>query len=783
MINGFLKRKFFSLLIIFAVTVFLIALACGIVSKDLVTQEKVILLIRKHDLRGNSSLEKGYEFLYLFANWLEVIFQRFDTLFPFFPSFLKTMIWTQSFLNILILLPILLVFSIIFLFLKKIAVRILLIGILIWYVFPINQWISRIYDNKIVDYGLNITSPFRQQNTWIWGGDRLNEGYYPYTGFKFNWKQKHKVGKAELKISSLGHYQLFVNGRYVGHGPSFAVYPRVYYDTYNIAEYVLSGENEIKVIVNYISEETHEYYHYSQPGLMVGGLIKDGIIYRSLSDWRFWKVASLTDWKNSQRISADAGYAETIDLTSFPKEYRKASIIKLGEYRLEPRPLPLLIQRKENPPFNKNILNLGSFSTGYLQINSQLKNPCSVMINWLVKNQKINDSYSNQSDRINLPPGNSSWTQFSRRSGESIYIDSSNCQGNLIPSFIHVGMPFDLPKYTYSGIVLDENIFKISLNSLVNNVQNHFEDCVEREKAMYIGDAYQVSKCLAVSGNGVLIKEMIRRFAQRQEKNGIIPSMTPSSTKQYIPSYTLQWVVWLSWYVNKYNDTNFVQEMKPNVVNVMNWTIRNESPNGFLTNSLNEQYWWNFIDWTLIDSPLAYQTALQVWYYRALNAAASMFYGVDNAGLIYQQKAEKLKKELTNLAYDETTGLFANSFNDKNKTGYGLVTNSLAGTAELFPSQRESKNAFSGFFKRGDVYTNNPFSQSWVVEWLLNNRDYNHALSLIRGYWGSMVNNGASSIYETYSPNGSEQGSYSHAWGCGPVYFYQELAKLQEDKE
>jgi len=343
-------------------------------------------------------------------------------------------------------------------------------------------------------------------------------------------------------------------------------------------------------------------------------------------------------------------------------------------------------------------------------------------------------------------------------------------------------MPFDALKYTYSGIALDENIFKISLNSLINNVQNHFEDCVEREKAMYVGDAFQVSKCLAVSGNGGLIKEMIRRFAQRQEENGMIPSMTPANVKQYIPSYSLQWVVWLSWYVKEFNDNNFAMEMKPCLIKLMNWASRRESAlNGLLSNSLGEQDWWDFIDWTPIDSSLAYQTALQIWYYRALEAASGI-YGVDNAAE-YHQKAEKLKQGLINLAYDKRLGLFADSFNNEQKAGFGLITNSLAGMVGLFPNKSESANAYAYLAKQGNIYTDSPYSQSWVIEWLLNNHDYNQALSLIRGYWGSMVNNGASSVYETYRPIKGESGSYSHAWGCGPLYFYQKLARPQEDKK
>ena len=54
-----------------------------------------------------------------------------------------------------------------------------------------------------------------------------------------------------------------------------------------------------------------------------------------------------------------------------------------------------------------------------------------------------------------------------------------------------------------------------------------------------------------------------------------------------------------------------------------------------------------------------------------------------------------------------------------------------------------------------------------------------HALKLLRDYWGEMVNEGADTFWELYNPldpdespyGGTIVNSYCHAWSCAPAYF------------
>lgn len=211
--------------------------------------------------------------------------------------------------------------------------------------------------------------------------------------------------------------------------------------------------------------------------------------------------------------------------------------------------------------------------------------------------------------------------------------------------------------------------------------------------------------------------------------------------------------------------------MWPSVNKVMTWLHDNESPQGLL-----DSKWWVFIDWTHIDRSKRYTTALQIWYYQALRSAASIAKEAGQSETEYSQRADILLTNLLKYGLDKKTGTFADSFSyDEQSKSKGLVTNSLAGMINIFP-QGTSDKAVRQF--EDNLYTADPFSESWVIEWLLNAGKKDLALKTMRGYWGGMVRDGATAIYETYTPGiHKDPTSYSHAWGCGPIYLYERLSR------
>lgn len=771
-----MKRGIIIFALILTVLLILQFLSSKIFSSNLMYWEEAILIERKFRLGAEIVLNKELNNIYLIFDFLSKLLNSLDSNILFFPSKLKIFIWDVNFIHTMISLPVLILLSFLLIWKKIKEMKILLIiFIIVWFI-PLGYVTDKTGDYFINKTGFNIKLPWSSDTVWIWSGERYKKD--AYTIFEYKWKQKNENSpKANIKISCLGHYQLFINDKSIYNGPSFAILPRIYLDTLDIKNHIGKGENKINIICNFINKPVHEYFFYPEPALLVGGGIEDGLWEYNLADNRLWLSSPLTNYSDGLPISQDAGFAEMIDLTRKFPELKQSTKLKLPEYQISLRPLPLLEYEDIIPKKISEITyDFGRFLTGYLEVKSNVEKSCQAKFTWgvIVNSEGYTERYMDQVDTVKLPVGKKLWQQFSRRSGRYLTVDKDNCRGEIEVGFKRVGMPFTEPKRPAFGSRLDEEIYKISLNSLVNNVQDHFEDSVDREKAMYLGDTLAISKCLMVDDqNFNLVKEMIKQFAKSQRKDGSFPSMTPSGVEQTIPSYTLQWIPLLDLYVTKSNDLDFARKMYTVVENVMAWAESNESKEGFIFNKKNED-WWLFTDWTPIhEGSYKYSTVLQIWYIKSLDSAANIASLIGKSNGNFIDKENTIKNLLLKYAFDDEVNKFADSFDLENKSNHSLITNALSGKFGIFPGTKEEGVAVSSF---SDLLTDSPFSQTWVIEWLIKNDKKELAKQTMRSYWGSMVNEGATSVYEMYKPGVLKPtGSYSHAWGCGPIFLYPQF--------
>lgn len=99
--------------------------------------------------------------------------------------------------------------------------------------------------------------------------------------------------------------------------------------------------------------------------------------------------------------------------------------------------------------------------------------------------------------------------------------------------------------------------------------------------------------------------------------------------------------------------------------------------------------------------------------------------------------------------------------------------------AHVFPGKENKQlmqNTIEHFFPVHDVVT--PYMYHYIVTALFETGYKNKAVSLIKDYWGKMVEYGADTFWEAFdpdhpsiSPYGSlAVNSFCHAWSCTPVY-------------
>lgn len=616
----------------------------------------------------------------------------------------------------------------------------------------------------------------------------------PYTIYSYAWQQTNPTQKAEIKVSCLGHYQLLLNKENVYRGPSFAVPPKIYYDTIDISKKINLGINRLDIICNYLKEEVHEHPQYKFNAVLVGGKIEDGDRTHFLADQNSWLSAPYNAIKNGGRIATTAGFAEIVNLTQENYDFQTPTILDLPFTNFS-RPLPLLVYEPVNfTSLLPQVYDLGVFMPVYLKVETNFENYCQIKFIW---GESLNDKnevipYFNQIDEVTFPKNKITWYQFGRRTGRFLQLKSKCDTTKINLEIERVSMPFDLPSVPNLSQE-DQKVFAISVNTLKNNIQDHFEDSLERERALYTGDIYAISQCLPSTDiNNKLIKEMILRIVDSQQDDGIVKSPLLSENSQIIPAYSLLWISLANLYINRTQDLEFAKTIYPKIEKALDWAGLNESPDGFLYNK-NWAIWWNFVDWTPTDDTYKFSTTLQFFYFDSLKNAADIARILGKDFDKYIQKSMNLKGKIYRYAFAEDKGLFSDSFEGVTKSKTSLLTNALAGKYNLFIDKEQS---FEAFRKFDILKTYTPYSQAWVVEWLLNAGDVGAANKAIRDYWGAMVRSGATSVYEGFSqesaishfskegypivPNSSLLRSASHGWGCGPAYLYNLIASYSQ---
>jgi alpha-L-rhamnosidase len=155
---------------------------------------------------------------------------------------------------------------------------------------------------------------------WIWSRSDQPNTYCLARG-RFALSSPAAGGK--ICIFADSRYQLWVNGEYIGQGPTPFRRPHMYVDTYDITSRLRKGENVIAVLGNYHGVP-HCTYTVGKPGILVSAEIEDrsGEVRRILTD-ESWKVCtSLAHIREVPRRNGATSWMECYDARREPTGWR-----------------------------------------------------------------------------------------------------------------------------------------------------------------------------------------------------------------------------------------------------------------------------------------------------------------------------------------------------------------------------------------------------------------------------------------------------------------------------
>ena len=201
----------------------------------------------------------------------------------------------------------------------------------------------------------NTVLPEKITAKWIWDGSLLDlEDSYLFARKCFTLNQSSV--DAEFWISANHSYQLFVNGRFVGSGPSPAPRGISYADFYDLSFYMVTGVNVIAVVAHHSNFETY-YDHPKTPGLWCQLNINGEVAAASGPDWKIFPGKCYQQAR--PRKGKFLEFVEICDLNNYPRGWRADNYFDHGwefcEYstQVESFPCRLEVMPFEAPEFEE----------------------------------------------------------------------------------------------------------------------------------------------------------------------------------------------------------------------------------------------------------------------------------------------------------------------------------------------------------------------------------------------------------------------------------------------
>lgn len=375
-------------------------------------------------------------------------------------------------------------------------------------------------------------------------------------------------------------------------------------------------------------------------------------------------------------------------------------------------------------------------------------------------------------DRYVCAPGTQTFQTFDKRGFRYLQVDVRNADGIQIDD---VSLLFSTYPVQYRGAFSssDERLNKIWETGRWTcqlNMEDGYTDCPWRERGQWWGDA-RVEALINyyAFGDTDLIKKCLRQQGQSLNDEGLTWGVYPTEWDGgRLPSFTLIWVSTL-WETYEYTgDPEIVRELFPKIRTTLDkFFAPRVGPRGLL----KDIPYWVFIDWAPVDDK-GEVGSLNAYYYDALRSAAKMARLLGDASAAdYEKRAEDVKSALNRQLWDAQAHAYRDSIQPDGKLSPKITqqTNSLCVLFDIAPVA-EHGNILNYVYapenKGKVVEAGSPYFSYYQLAALYHAGRDEQAIAYIRDRWGKMLDWGATTWWEMWTPGAS----FCHGWSGGPTY-------------
>ena len=655
-------------------------------------------------------------------------------------------------------------------------------------------------------------------------GESTEKGSKPAHYYRNEFSSSKKIQSARVYVTSLGLYQLFINGEKVGDQlftPGWTSFnKRLQYQTYDVTS-MLKKENAIGAVLGdgwyrgYIAWKEQTDYYGKQLALLLQLQINyaDGTSETIVSDKSWYS-------NNGPIIKSDLYNGELYDArlemdgwakVGFDKSEWKSvlEVVKPKDVLIAPQGVPVKAVEEIKPielietPKGEMVFDMGQNMVGWIRIKMKGKKGQEVKLKFAEVLDKEGNFYT-----ANLRAAKCTDTYIFARDGEVIYEPKFTFHGFRFLQLI--GFDEAPAMENITGVVIHSDMSPTGSfscnNELINQLQHNIQwgqkgnfldvptDCPQRDERLgWTGDAEVFAPTAGYNFNvAAFYTKWMKDVAADQLENGKIPHVIPDVLKGN--GGATGWadvVAIIPWTVYKiYGDTRILKESYPAITK---WV-------GYMSERAGDDFLWtgdpHFGDWlafatTRSDYPGATTEkdllATAYFYYTStLTAKIAQILGKPDDANKYKTLAANIKKAFNDefvtkngrlVSHTQTAYVLALSF--------GLLPDALRENAANYLAEdvHKFKHLTTGFLGTPRLCpTLSAIGRDDLAYFLLYRTEYPS--------WLYPVTQGATTIWERWDgqkPDGSFQNvgmnSFNHyAYGAIGEWLYSHVAGIQLDE-
>ena len=598
----------------------------------------------------------------------------------------------------------------------------------------------------------------------------------------------NKGSSLKLKAFADAQYKLYINGSFADAGPAKGNDKELYYNELDLSKYLIDGTNEIEFrVLNLRSYGEKPQY------LFVTSLRRSGTavleVTGTLNNEPFvtdetWDCAVEDGIEFfAPTYAYHTGMQEHIDGKKYKKvKWEKAVMLtkapKLDWGETTPwhnvkSPIPLMKLDKKSMELKVNkTFDFGYITTAYLKLAISGKGKLTLTYAEKYKNENEdradkNGAFEGDSDIIEVD-GEVIFEPYRFRCFRFIKLEAIGDIKIKEAAAYETGYPIEIKDDYDFGNDTDNKLWEISRRTLERCMQDTFTDCPYYEQLQYSMDTYlQQIFAYQVSGDDRLQRRAIKDFAMSINAEGLAQSRTPSVRNQFIPCFSLYYIMMVLEHFERFGDESLFEENLPYILEVLNWYKRHCNADGLVVRS----EYWHFIDWAQNYMPSRgvppYEEnatlgieSLMLSY--VLKRLAGNLKETDYAAMadVFIKRADKINKAANEKYYCEKTGAYSST---ENKKIFGQHMQIWAVLSECATGERAKSIMKKSFEFKGSLVT---FAYMYFLFRALEKTDLYNMRKIALDELRRLTTLNCTTIPETPVNSRSE----CHAWGAVALY-------------